>query len=183
MKTKPVENLMTPLSMCATVSRDATLGETAAAFQNSQNSSPTKYPDRAVLILDEKGSVVGKVDMLCLLRSLEPKYEQMLPQKHSYHLGMSLKFQKTMLEQLRLWEKPMEHICQKAASKKVESFMIKPSEGEYIGIDATLDEAIHQLVMGYHESLLVADGNKIVGILKLTDVFEEVSKAIAACAF
>lgn len=183
MKTKPVVDLMTPLSRCSTVSRNATLGEAAAALKNSQNLSETKYPDRLVLILDEKGRVAGKVDMLCLLRALEPKYDQMFPQKDSYHLGMSLKFQKVMLEQLRLWEDPMEHICQKAASKKVESFMIKPSEGEYVKIGATLDEAIHQLVMGHHESLLVADGDKIVGVLKLTDVFDEVSNAIASCAY
>ncbi len=183
MKTKPVEDLMTPLSRCATVSKDASLGEAAAVLKNSQNESGTKYPDQTVLILDDKHRVVGKVDMICLLRALEPKYDQMLPQKHSYHLGFSLKFQKTMLEQLRLWEGPMEHICQKAASRKVESFMVKPEEGEFIKLDATLDQAIHQLVMGFHGSLLVADGKEIVGILKLTDVFDEVSNAIAACEF
>ncbi len=183
MKTRPVEDLMTPLSRCATVSKDATLGEAAAALKNSQNESGIKHPGQAVLILDDKRRVVGKVDAICLLRALEPKYDRMLPQKHSYHMGFSLKFQKTMLEQLGLWEGPMEHICRKAASRTVESFMIKPEEGEFIKLDATLDQAIHQLVMGSHESLLISDGNRIVGILKLTDVFEEVSNAIAACEF
>ena len=59
--------------------------------------------------------------------------------------------------------------------------MTTPTEGEYIDRNATLDEAIHQLVMGSHQSLLVTDGKDIVGILKLTDVFEEVSDAVAAC--
>ena len=30
---------------------------------------------------------------------------------------------------------------------------------------------IHQLVLGHHQSLLVTRGDKIVGILRLTDVF------------
>jgi predicted transcriptional regulator len=46
---------------------------------------------------------------------------------------------------------------------------------------ASLDEAIHQLVMGRHQSILVLDQNKIVGILRLTDVFETVSNIIRQC--
>ena len=54
----------------------------------------------------------------------------------------------------------MEDTCKKAAVKKVESFMTTPTEGEYIERNATLDEAIHQLVMGNHQSLLVTDRGK-----------------------
>jgi predicted transcriptional regulator len=46
-----------------------------------------------------------------------------------------------------------------------------PSEGEYIEADALLEDAMHQLVLGQHQSLLVTEGGKIVGILRLTDVF------------
>lgn len=38
--------------------------------------------------------------------------------------------------------------------------------------------AIHRLVMGHHQSLLATRGEKIVGILRLTDVFQEVCLAI-----
>ncbi len=181
MKTKTVNDLMVPLSEYATVSKSATLSEAFAALKASQQGTGSKYPHRAVLIFDEDGRIVGKVDMICALRSLEPKYDQMLPRKGSMHMGLPLQFQKTVLEQLKLWELPMEDICKKAAVKKVESFMTTPTEGEYIDRNATLDEAIHQLVMGNHQSLLVTEGKDIVGILKLTDVFEEVSDAVAAC--
>ena len=181
MKTKIVKDLMVPLSEYATASKDATLSEAVAALKEAQKETGEKYPHRAILIFDENGRIVGKVDMTCILRSLEPKYDEMLPQKNSLHMGLSLQFQKTMLEQLKLWDLPLEDICKKAADKKVESFMTKPTEGEYIGQGATLDEAIHQLVMGHHQSLLVTEGKEIVGVLKLTDVFEEVARAIAAC--
>ncbi len=52
--------------------------------------------------------------------------------------------------------------------------MYSPTEGEYLSENATLDEAIHMLVMGYHQSLLVTRGRRIVGILRLTDVFATV---------
>ena len=46
-------------------------------------------------------------------------------------------------------------------------------------IDATLDEAVHQLVVGHHQSLLVTDAEKnVVGVLRLTDVFSEICNLI-----
>ena len=37
-----------------------------------------------------------------------------------------------MIEQLKLWEAPMERICEKAAGLNVSSFMTAPVEGEII---------------------------------------------------
>jgi CBS domain containing-hemolysin-like protein len=80
-----------------------------------------------------------------------------------------------------LWNKPMNDICRKAAELKVESFMQAPTEGEYIDEGASLDNAIHQLIMGKHLSLLVTSGNDIVGILRLIDVFKAVVENIKSC--
>jgi predicted transcriptional regulator len=62
----------------------------------------------------------------------------------------------------------------------VKKFMHSPTEGEYVEEDATLDVAIHRLVMGHHQSLLVTRGEKIVGIIKLTDVFAEIFQTMKA---
>jgi hypothetical protein len=43
-----------------------------------------------------------------------------------------------------------------------------------VGEGGTLDEAIHLLIMGHHQSLLVKRDDQIVGILRLTDVFSAV---------
>jgi predicted transcriptional regulator len=60
--------------------------------------------------------------------------------------------------------------------------MYTPTEGEYIEETASLNEAIHQLIMGSHRSLLVLNEKKnIVGILKLTDVFAEVCTIVKEC--
>jgi CBS-domain-containing membrane protein len=60
--------------------------------------------------------------------------------------------------------------------------MYTPTEGEYVSMDATLDQALHQLVVGHHQSLLVTkDGKEIVGILRLTDLFQQISEMIKAC--
>jgi hypothetical protein len=44
-------------------------------------------------------------------------------------------------------------------------------EGEYVREDATLDEAIHRLMVGKQQSFLVAGNDKVTGILRLADVF------------
>ena len=87
-----------------------------------------------------------------------------------------------MMNALDLWQKPLADICEKAASIKVENFMYSPRQGEFVRENANLGEAIHQLVMGSHHSLIVVnDDEKIVGVLRLTNVFEKLSQTIKAC--
>ena len=86
-----------------------------------------------------------------------------------------------MIESYSLWEEPLDDICRKGAKVKVRDVMYTPSEGEYVKEDATLAEAIHQLVIGRHQSLLVTRNKDIVGILRLTDVFIEVCDRMKAC--
>ena len=59
--------------------------------------------------------------------------------------------------------------------------MQAPSEGEIIDEGASLEIAVLQLVMGNHLLLLVTRERKIVGILRLADVFEAVSSAMKQC--
>jgi hypothetical protein len=173
---------MVPLSEYATVSQNGTLQDAVLALRKTHHENTSrKYLHRAIVVLDDAGAVVGKVSLLAMLRSLEPKYDEMLSDKRSLHVGFTAGFQKMMIEQLKLWDEPMDKICEKAAKLKVADFMIAPHEGEVIDADATLDKAIHQLVLGHHQSLLVVEGRTVVGILRLTDVFEVVADAICAC--
>lgn len=182
MKTKLIKELMVPLEEYATVSEDATLMEAVAALKQSQAVfDQNKYRHRAILIYDKYQRIVGKVSMLSILMGLEPKYDQMLSDKGPAHLGFTRKFQKTMIEQLRLWEDPLEHLCEKGAQIKVKSFMTPLKEGEFIELQASLNEAIHQLVLGHHQSLMVTENDKVIGVLRLTDVFDVVAEAILPC--
>jgi Mg2+/Co2+ transporter CorC len=101
-----------------------------------------------------------------------------------HRLGFSDDFFKSTLEQYHLWEKALENLCEKAVALKVRNIMYTPGKGEFVNENATLDEAIHRLIIGHHHSLLVTadrDPREIVGVLRLTDVFEFVSKAMHEC--
>jgi predicted transcriptional regulator len=69
-------------------------------------------------------------------------------------------------------------LCKSAVKLKVGDIMYTPSEGEYIKEDDSMDEAVHRLYVGQHQSLLVTRDGDIVGILRLTDVFATVCEAL-----
>lgn len=182
MKTFKIKDLMVPLTEYATVGVDATLYEAVLALEEAQAQfDHNRYRHRAVLILDQGGDVVGKVSQLDALRALEPKYDELSYQGHIARFGFTRKFIDGMLEHHRLWAAPMSDICRKAADRKVTEFMHTLDEGEFVDESATLDEAIHQLVIGHHQSLLVRGQGAIVGILRLTDVFAAVFHVMKSC--
>jgi predicted transcriptional regulator len=64
---------------------------------------------------------------------------------------------------------------------RVKEIMYAPVAGEYVDEGVTLDQAIHQLIMGKYQSLLVTRNGDIVEILRLVDVFREVFEQIKVC--
>jgi CBS domain-containing protein len=182
MQSIKVGELMVPLAEYATVSEEATLNEAVFALEEAQkhvNGEREKY--RAVLVLDSKGRVVGKVDQWTVLWAIEPRYKQVGDLRETSRYGFSPDFLRSMIESYGLWRKPLDGLCRKAADIRVKDIMHAPSEAEYVAEDASLDTAIHLLVMGHHQSLLVSRGEDIVGILRLSDVFKKVCDNIKAC--
>jgi CBS domain-containing protein len=181
LKTKKVKDLMVPLSEYATVSKDATLSEAVLALRAAQkNFDSTKYRHRAILIYDENNKIMGKVNFIAILKGLEPQYDTMLSDSGPSHLGFTKAFQKRMLEDFKLWQDPLDHLCERAAKIKVSTFMTIPKPHEHIEADSPLDEAIHHLVMGHHQSLMVTQGDNIIGVLRLADVFDMIADAVTA---
>lgn len=182
MKTKTVKDLMVPLPEYAVVSEDASLFEAVMALEKAQAEyEKSRYTHRAILVRGANGNITGKLSQLDVLMGLEPKYKKIGEMKAISNLGFSNDFLKDMLAQYRFWDDPMSAICKKAQKIKVKEIMYAPTAGEFVDETATLDQAIHQLVMGKHQSLLVTGKDGIVGILRLVDVFREVFEQIKAC--
>ena len=182
MKSRIVKEVMVPLAKYATVPDTATMYEAVMALEKAQQEfDQSRYRHRAGLVYDKNKQIVGKVSQLDILKALEPKYEQIEDTKSISRLGYSRQFLKKMMDQFNLWNKPLDDICKKASSTKVKDFMYTPTEGEYIEESATLDQGIHQLIIGHHQSLLVTREKDIVGVLRVTDVFKEVCNIIKVC--
>lgn len=182
MKTTKIADLMVPLSEYATVTVGDTLNDAMLALEKAQGQfDQSKYRHRAVLVLNQAGDVVGKISQHAALKALEPQYLKMAESSTAANYGFSVQFLKDLQDQYSLLDGAMENICQKAGKMKVEDFMSKPTEGEFIDLGASLDRAIHLLVMGHHQSLLVKDKDKVCGVLRLTDVFAAVFHVMKTC--
>ena len=183
MKDKTVKDLMVSLSEYATVYEDETLFEALLALEKAHEKlDPSKHRHRAILILDKKDQVVGKLSQWDVLKAIEPKYRKIEDLDKISRAGFSPQFLKSMLVQHTLWNKPLIDACRAGGKNKVKDVMYKPTEGEYINVTAPLGEAINQLVVGQLLSLLVVDDEKnIIGILKLIDVFDEIFQTMKSC--
>jgi CBS domain containing-hemolysin-like protein len=177
-----VKDLMVPLEEYVTVSEETTLYDAVMALEKAQESfDPKKHQHRAVLVFDTNNKIVGKLGQLDILRALEPKYAEMGDMGSLSRAGFSPQFLKSMVEKFSLWDKPLVDICNKAARIKVKGIMYTPTEGEFVEESASFGEAIHQLVIGRHQSLIVTKGDETVGILRLVDVFKEVCDTMKSC--
>ncbi len=183
MKEFKVKDLMVPLAEYATVYHDATLYEAVLALEKAQQEfDSTRYRHRAILVLDTSDKVVGKLSQLDVLRALEPKYKELQESGSAERYGFSRAFMRSLMKDYRLWESPLHDICKKACVIKITDYIHKPTEGEFVDEEAALDEAIHLLVLGNHQSLLVTRSDEIVGIIRLTDVFAAIFHIMKECA-
>ncbi len=182
MQETKVETLMVPISDYATVSEDATLYEAILALEEAQKSvGKESFKHRAILVLDQQGQVVGKLNLWDVIESLEPKYVDLRQPREPSRRSFGSDYLRSVWKTYDLWQEPLDAICAKIADISVKDTMHQPDASEYIAQDAHLGEAINQLIMGRYLSLLVIRDRKIVGILRLSDVFQEIYERAKAC--
>ena len=187
METIKVKDLMVPFVEYICISEDATLYDAVLAMEEArvkhaaEKANASRYAHRAVLVCDKDNRVIGKLSQLDVLRSLEPKYSEIGDLKKVSGFGLTAEFMKAMMEKYELWKAPLDDLCRKAGGMKVGAIVASPLEGEIIDVEASLNRAVHQLILGHHQSLLVTSKGNVVGILRLSDMFQEVSDRIKAC--
>lgn len=176
METKVVKDLMLSLEEYATVSENSTIRDAVVALSKAQlGLTYDRHHHRAVLVLDDEGRVVGKLTHWAMLRSLQPKAFNEADYAALSRAGLSQDFIQIVGERIP-FHGSLSLMCQNAAQVKVRDAMVPVREA--IEEDALLIDAIKQMVLLHVESLLVARDGRVVGILRMSDVFEEVADMI-----
>lgn len=175
-----VSDLMVPREAYAAVSEDGTLRDAVLALQEAQRreqqQDPDRHRDRAVLVM--KGEhVIGKLSMLDVIGSLEPRYDR-LEGRRSSSMGPLIE---SMTRNFSLRQNPLPRLVEKASKHRVRDLLRPYEKAETIDLNASLDTALHQLIGGQYQGLLVTSGDEIVGILRLLDVYERISEMIIEC--
>ncbi len=173
---------MRPVSEYQTISTEANLYEAAEALHQVQKAfEQNANLHKILLISDENDEIVGKISQLDVLRALEPKGKPINSSGALSRFGVSPEYLKPMLSQCSFWDKPLLDLCRDAGRLQVKRLVHVPVEGEFVEEDASLAEAVHQLALEHHQSLLVTRNKTIVGVLRQVDIFKEVYETLAVC--
>jgi len=151
------------------VEPEASLLDAVVALDRAQKGLPPgRHPHRAVLVLGPGGRVLGKLGHLAFLKALEPRYDAVGDLATLSRVGLRSEFISSMMGHMELWKDSLDDICQRAQHTRVADVMRPVTES--IAHDASLSEALHNIIVRQSLSLLVTRGSDVVGILRLSDL-------------
>jgi len=174
-----IKDIMLPLDEYAVVEGGASLHEALRALEEAQTRLGSEQSHhRAVLVRGGDGRIVGKLGMHGFLKALEPKYAVLGDVERLAGAGLDEAFISSVMESYRFWQDNIEDICRRAHAIKVVQVM-RPIEAS-VDQNESFAEAIHLLVMWQTQSLPVTKDGEVVGILRLSDLFREISNYVTS---
>ena len=174
--TKHVKDIMLPLSDYAVVDEDATVLEALKSLQRSQEKlPPDKQPHRAILVKNRHGEIVGKFHHFAFLRALAPERKAMGTLALMDRAGVADDLRDSSMKMLDFLTADLMDVCERARNVAVRDVYTTTIS---IPEDAPLSDAISSFLKHQTLSLLVTRQGKTVGILRLSDLFEELARQI-----
>ncbi len=177
MPARYVRDLMLPLSEYAVVDEEATIADALAKLQEAvKRLPPGRQPHQAVLVRNRRGEIIGKVHYFAFLRALVPERKSMGSLGVLERAGVGDDLRDTSMQLLDLLTGDLVNLCERA--KHVQVRDVYTSATVSIQEDAPLSDAIRMFVSHQTLSLLVRRREETVGILRLSDLFQELSRQI-----
>lgn len=175
-----VADIMVPLEEYAVVDETATVLEALHALQASQEKLPAgRQPHRAILVRDRTGRIVGKFHHFAFLRALAAE-EKARGKRDTQELfdraGVGDDMRDTSMRMLDFLTGDLLDLCERARNVAVGDVCTYAT----VSIDgrAPLPDAIPVFLRHQTLSLLVGHEGRTVGILRLSDFFDELSRQI-----
>ena len=174
-----IKDRMIPIENYSTVSPDATLKEAALSLRTSycelDSGMCTEAGPRTVLVVNEKGKLLGILDFNSFLETLIPEIAGGLSAKLSA-LGVSIAFAQAdaaALDESRIGFRPR---VIKNAETKVRDIMLKIRGA--IDADAHLLDGLKKMYRKKITVLPVYEGDRLVGVMRDTDLFLAVTDVL-----
>jgi len=176
--TKRVGDLKVPLEEYAVVDEDATVLDALKALQRSQEKLPPgRQPHRAVLVRDRQGEIMGKLHYFAFLRALVPEKSAEGSLALRDRAGVEEDLWDSSMRMLQFLTGDLMNRCERARFTPVRD-ILRPVTVS-IREEASLSDAISAFLAHHTLSLLVTrEGGRTVGILRLSDLFEELAREI-----
>ena len=174
---KTVKDVMLALSEYAVVDEDATIIDALRALRESQvRLPPGRQPHRGVLVRDRRGAIVGKLQHFAFLRALIPERKPMIEKKVLDRAGVSDDLLASSMQTLDFLTSDLVDVCERARNVAVRDVYTPATQG--ISEDASLADAVSAFLAHQTLSLLVQRAGTTVGILRLSDLFDELARQI-----
>jgi hypothetical protein len=175
-----IVGLMVPLSEYASVGEDDTLEQALRALHEAQRKLPPgRQPHRGILVRDGGGNFVGMIGHFVILDALLPWHEKEFQVPMLKQAGVSDELVRQTMENLVLLHEHLSDICERARSIRVGDLASR--EAISIEHNVPLVAAIRLLVEQQALFLLVRYDDVVVGVLRLSDVFDHLSDCILEC--
>lgn len=168
-----VKDLMRPVSEYTTLGMDAAFSDVVVALQDSTH--------RDVIVVDESGAFKGILTMTDILQALEPNYKK-LGRKQLDSDTLTTAWVTDLFTQYNLWSDTLSEICKKGCTTKLADVLYVPDESEFLNEEDDLEVGIHKYIVGVHQPLVVRSNGTVTGVLRLSDVFDEIKGRMLACA-
>ncbi|MFC1611026.1 CBS domain-containing protein [Myxococcota bacterium] len=176
-QTRRVRDIMLSLSEYGVVEQDATLLDALHALEDAQARLPEgRYPHRAVLVRNAHGAIIGKLGHLAFLRALSPWRKSVEAEAVFERALMSDDMRASSMEALSLLTDDLINVCESARNVTVGQACVPTTAS--IDEKAPLVEAITVFVDNRTLSLLVRRGWETVGVLRLSDLFDEIARQV-----
>ncbi len=175
--TRQIKDIMLSLADYAIVDEDATLFDALVALRESvAKLPPDRQPHRAVLVRNRRGEIIGKVHYFAFLRALVPDRKPMGSLALLDRAGVGDDLRESSMRMLDMLTGDLVDIHERARTVKVRDFYTSATVS--IQEHASLSDAIAMFLSHQTLSLLVRRREAAVGILRLSDLFDELARQI-----
>lgn len=182
---KFVKDLMVPIRECETVNQNMTVCEAFRTLERTQDGPRAQgggFRLGVLLVLNKDERVVGKLDHTDIVASLDPSYwgqDDSEIMAHTSTAGLTPALLRSLTQRSSVWTGSLDQRARTVLSLRVRDCMCTPTSDECVLESDLIEVAIHKLAVGRHQSLLVTGRDRIVGMLMLGDVVEQVAQGCA----
>lgn len=176
-----IQDLMTHVDDFPRIPDNTPFYEVISSLEKSLLDFQTgKSKQRTLLVEDVDGNILGKITPKDVIKGLEPQYDKIDSFTDNIRYGVP-HIVETMKKDYMLWQKPLDDLCRKAGEIKAANMITRPGELQSLNISESMDQAFHLFVTTGHDSLYVMEDEKIVGLLRFTDIYNAIRGIVQAC--
>lgn len=176
MKERSIKDIVIPLDRFPTVNASDNLSTAMKKFKEAQKNAPKGRPFIGMIVVNKKGKVIGKIGHKAILCALNPRHDKIFDLDQLQKSSISNNFLESISDSFDNWVSDSVDLKALAESKLCSDIMHPIAE--HIDEEHTLAHALHHLITWDSLTVPVSRGDKIIGVVRLMDIYFELEKII-----